>query len=403
VIFGSSFAGDMEYQHLCRNINRVKLCMETGKTWVLLNLRSLYESLYELLNQYYMKMGDHKYVEIGLGVHRVKCRVHDDFRLVVIAAEQVVKREFAIPLLNRLEKHVLSTAGVLQAEANADANAAVAAVRTWARAFVSAQDGDPELALRDAFVGYSKDLISAIVFQQLKNGHSRAELISQTKDKLLMLATPDAVLRVAYSTIAQQESEIKTKYFVETPHGRLRQYVSAIESPLTTCTTHEHPVPSLAAVVHEATCSTMPATAAIAARRRSRAGNRSSGPLDDACLRRYAFTGWISFVHAAACGSPAGSFPHTPSNCFTTDLTDASCAPLARQRFNCVTTLVSARSSRRTMTSDLMFSEPPPSSRGRATGERWYSYSRSSPPSASTPGVPRKTRVEEPYVFWPLP
>lgn len=49
VLFGSSFAGDLEYQHLCRNINKVKLCMETGKTVVLLNLRSLYESLYELV------------------------------------------------------------------------------------------------------------------------------------------------------------------------------------------------------------------------------------------------------------------------------------------------------------------------------------------------------------------
>ena len=64
--------------------------METGKTIVLLNMRSLYESLYELLNQYYLKHGGKQYVEIGLGAHRVKCRVHDEFRLVVIAAEDVV-------------------------------------------------------------------------------------------------------------------------------------------------------------------------------------------------------------------------------------------------------------------------------------------------------------------------
>jgi hypothetical protein len=57
VIFGSSFAGDSEYHQFCRNINHVKICMEMGKTVVLLNLRSVMESLYELLNQYFIEYG----------------------------------------------------------------------------------------------------------------------------------------------------------------------------------------------------------------------------------------------------------------------------------------------------------------------------------------------------------
>ena len=36
---------------ICRNINRIKVCMETGRTVILLNLESLYESLYDALNQ----------------------------------------------------------------------------------------------------------------------------------------------------------------------------------------------------------------------------------------------------------------------------------------------------------------------------------------------------------------
>ena len=36
---------------ICRNINRIKVCMETGQTVVLLNLENLYESLYDALNQ----------------------------------------------------------------------------------------------------------------------------------------------------------------------------------------------------------------------------------------------------------------------------------------------------------------------------------------------------------------
>ena len=36
---------------VCRNINRIKTCMENGRTVVLLNLENLYESLYDALNQ----------------------------------------------------------------------------------------------------------------------------------------------------------------------------------------------------------------------------------------------------------------------------------------------------------------------------------------------------------------
>ncbi|KAF4008099.1 hypothetical protein G4228_019714 [Cervus hanglu yarkandensis] len=89
IIFGSSFPKDQEYNQICRNINRVKICMETGKMVVLLNLQNLYESLYDALNQYYVYLGGQKYVDLGLGTHRVKCRVHPDFRLIVIEEKDV--------------------------------------------------------------------------------------------------------------------------------------------------------------------------------------------------------------------------------------------------------------------------------------------------------------------------
>ena len=51
---------------ICRDINRIKVCMETGRTVILLNLESLYESLYDALNQ----------VWIGLTSVRLPARVH---------------------------------------------------------------------------------------------------------------------------------------------------------------------------------------------------------------------------------------------------------------------------------------------------------------------------------------
>ena len=70
--------------------------METGRTVILLNLENLYESLYDVLNQYYMHYGDSRYVDLGLQTHRVKCRVHNDFKYV---RRQVYKINVCIGLL----------------------------------------------------------------------------------------------------------------------------------------------------------------------------------------------------------------------------------------------------------------------------------------------------------------
>ena len=56
--------------------------MAMGKPVILLNLDDLYESLYDALNQYFSTWGDRKFVDIGLGTHRVKAFVNDEFRLV---------------------------------------------------------------------------------------------------------------------------------------------------------------------------------------------------------------------------------------------------------------------------------------------------------------------------------
>jgi hypothetical protein len=54
--------------------------METGKLVILVNSDNLYESLYDALNQYYVYFGGERYVDLGLGTHRVKCPVHVNFK-----------------------------------------------------------------------------------------------------------------------------------------------------------------------------------------------------------------------------------------------------------------------------------------------------------------------------------
>ena len=58
--------------------------MDMGRPVILLNLDDLYESLYDALNQYFSTWGDKKFVDLGLGTHRVKAFVDDRFRYAEI-------------------------------------------------------------------------------------------------------------------------------------------------------------------------------------------------------------------------------------------------------------------------------------------------------------------------------
>lgn len=233
VIFGSSFPRDQEYTQICRNINRVKVCMETGRTVVLLNLQNLYESLYDALNQYYVHLGGQKYVDLGLGTHRVKCRVHPDFRLIVIEEKDVVYDHFPIPLINRLEKHYLDINTVLEAWQKA----IVAALSAWVDGFVSVPATSLGAAHRyspaDAFVGYHSDTCASVVLQVLEGPGPRAaarqhyrDVLEDAKLVLLDCATPDAVVRL--STASQFEAQALARvYYSQQQHDCFADFLQA--------------------------------------------------------------------------------------------------------------------------------------------------------------------------------
>ncbi|VDI03779.1 Hypothetical predicted protein [Mytilus galloprovincialis] len=227
VIFGSSFPSDQEYTQVCRNINRIKVCMETGSTVILLNLENLYESLYDALNQYYFECWGERYVDLGLGTHRVKCRVHRKFRLVVVAEKQVVYDRFPIPLINRLEKHFLSMNTMLTME-QADLTEELT---EWAENY--AADKSPprlrhkkeEKRIGDAFMGYHADTCAAIIHHicekrkltELAIEQERDQILKEGKSTLLWCATPAAV-----SQNGGDEMDIYSK---QQQHESLKDYL----------------------------------------------------------------------------------------------------------------------------------------------------------------------------------
>uniref|UniRef100_A0A4W3K881 RING-type E3 ubiquitin transferase n=1 Tax=Callorhinchus milii TaxID=7868 RepID=A0A4W3K881_CALMI len=234
IIFGSSFPKDQEYTQICRNINRVKICMETGQTVVLLNLQNLYESLYDALNQYYVYLGGQKYVDLGLGTHRVKCRVHRNFKLIVIEEKEVVHKEFPIPLINRLEKHYLDINTVI----DGGQKHLVKCLSRWVEDFATPRSNQPwmqgnqqKYKLSDVFIGYHSDHTCASVVLQVterwkQSSASHRQILEDAQKVLLNCATPDSVVRLSQSRLdTTLVATLTHEYFTNQHHDSLADFV----------------------------------------------------------------------------------------------------------------------------------------------------------------------------------
>ncbi|WAR07198.1 R213A-like protein, partial [Mya arenaria] len=201
-IFGSSFRSDQEYT----------------------------QSLYDALNQYYVYFGGERYVDLGLGTHRVKCPVHKKFRLIVVAEKQTVYKKFPIPLINRLEKHFLTVNTIL----NDKQQQLVLELEEWANDFASQNDGisfsqsntKREMKVEDVFIGFHKDTCSAIILDvsQKYPEKQESELLEAGKLLLLWCATPESVVRSNKLDECQQQ-RFQTYYHEQEAHGSLISYL----------------------------------------------------------------------------------------------------------------------------------------------------------------------------------
>uniref|UniRef100_A0A3Q2ZEQ8 RING-type E3 ubiquitin transferase n=1 Tax=Kryptolebias marmoratus TaxID=37003 RepID=A0A3Q2ZEQ8_KRYMA len=222
IIFGSGFPKDQEYAQICRNVNRVKTCMETGRTVILLNMQNLYESLYDALNQYYIYLSKQQYVDLGLGSHRVKCRVHTNFRLVVVEDQKKVYEHFPVPLINRLEKHIVDRSTDLELWQHR----VLDRLREWTKEFSG--EANEDFKLSDIFIGFHSDACASALLQALERRAQEEinKVFNLAKGLLLNCATPDAVVRLKYSDLSNKEKEkLQRLYFQQQHHHSLRDFL----------------------------------------------------------------------------------------------------------------------------------------------------------------------------------
>lgn len=198
VLVGSRFKNDMQELHLIQEINQIKNAMAKGEIVVLLNNESIFESLYDVLNQRYvirpdMETGQNKkMLRLALGPRSLLCPVEEGFKLVVIVNQRHAYEDLDLPLLNRFEKQLLTPADLL----NDVASDLLLSLEKWCLDITAELGG--KVSLYDVFCGFYEGTLSSLCLlltQYGRSDSSLAELLPRARQLLMQCAFPAAVLR----------------------------------------------------------------------------------------------------------------------------------------------------------------------------------------------------------------
>eukprot|EP01084_Bolivina_argentea_P200134 342275_1 len=115
VIFGNHFKNEKNSSlNFYQNIEKIKNAMSNGHTVVLLHLNNLYDCLYHVLNQRYLKIGSKQFSSISISDETIRVQIHPSFRFIIVApissahhTSENVNDHTPIAFLNRLEKHYI--------------------------------------------------------------------------------------------------------------------------------------------------------------------------------------------------------------------------------------------------------------------------------------------------------
>ena len=264
VLFGSDFPLDKSDLQVCLNIQRVKHCMASGVTLVLLHCESLFESMYDLLNQHYTTVGGQLWVRLAFGTHSRLCPIDPNFRVIVVVEKQDAYTKLAAPLLNRFEKQVMERKDVMTSLHMRVAQrlkrfAETLAARESTKAAHddgSDDENDDELGdftnvadMQVAMCGFHSDILYSLtltVVAEAEDGQDwygdapagspldLDKIYQEAVFRLMWVATPEAVCRVARNDaqrkvlLEQRQVDVPDLYFSRQSHSNLPAYMDCM-------------------------------------------------------------------------------------------------------------------------------------------------------------------------------
>ncbi|CAK0799979.1 unnamed protein product [Prorocentrum cordatum] len=256
VMFGSTFSSDQSDIFVAMNLQKIKGFMQQPISLVLVHCDSLYESLYDLLNQHYMEFAGQRYVRIAHGSKAKQCPIHRLFRVIVVTEMYDAYYRLPPPLLNRFEKQVFLRKDLmtkadeaLLAKLTRFWNMLLGVVNDWThrdkpdgditmgpkRASLASEaehDQDGEGPRHRPVVGYHPEMLNSLVVtlrRRFGSDKSIDQLFALAKELLMWVMTPEAVCIVASRCDGPQLEmkfgvDLVSEYFHKQRHSDLPSF-----------------------------------------------------------------------------------------------------------------------------------------------------------------------------------
>jgi hypothetical protein len=220
---------------VCVNLQRIKFCMAEGITVVLVHCESLYESLYDLLNQHYTELSSGQlFVRLAFGSHSRLCPIARGFRVVVIVEKADAYTRLAPPLLNRFEKQVLEWRDLIPDRLRPVERALKDFLAVLSGVELADAGAGLHRRVRETTIsGFHAETVSSLLLSlgSTSPEHSTEDedvdlqdLISEGLCQLIWLCSPEAICRAlkgpAREYLAKQHSiDLRAAYFSEQEHS----------------------------------------------------------------------------------------------------------------------------------------------------------------------------------------
>ena len=162
---------------------------------------------------------------MALGENNVYCRVHPDFRAVVIAEKVDAYTETPPPLLNRFEKQVLEREHVMSEQEQA----LKIQLHDFCKMFVG--EKADESSIRDAFCGYHPEYLASLAMATDFDCAGDKPAIANAISRLMMCATPEKVAGIDSERmgrlIANYHVHVQDLYFKHQVHSTLQDFLKS--------------------------------------------------------------------------------------------------------------------------------------------------------------------------------
>lgn len=135
ILLGSDFPEDASEAYAIRQLMCVRDAMAKGRSLVLCGMDVIYEALYDVLNQRYVRRRTEEgeielMLRLAIGARSQLCPMAENFKLLVLVDQEQAFKQLDVPFLNRFEKQLLQPADLLPP----DRRPLLDSLRGWCRA-----------------------------------------------------------------------------------------------------------------------------------------------------------------------------------------------------------------------------------------------------------------------------